>query len=104
MTEEDIKKGNILENISTIIWARKVVIKYQYLDTVKAKMDIMNHQIKEFIELFNPLFKRGIPFFWEEKGGMWSQKDYSDRLINCILHHREFDDKHQSLSRKIAVN
>ena len=62
--------------------------KYQHLDTVQAKNDIMNHQIKEFIELFNPLFKRGLPLFWEEKGGMFSQKDYNDGLISCRLDYR----------------
>ena len=64
----------------------------------------MNHQIKEFIEPFNPLFKGGLPFFWEEKGGMWCQKDYNDRLISCILDHRQFEDMQQSLSGKIVVD
>ena len=53
-TEKDIRKENIKDEISTITWARKVVRNYQHLDTVQAKIDIMNHQIKEFIELFNP--------------------------------------------------
>ena len=66
--------------------------KYRHLDTVQAKMDITNHQIKEFIKFFIPLFKRGLPFFWEEKGGMRSQKEYNDRLISCILDHRQFDE------------
>ena len=69
-----------------------MVSKYQHLDTGQAKIDIMNHQIKEFIELFSPLFKRGLPLFWEEKGGMWSQKDYNDRLISCRSDHKQFED------------
>ena len=75
-----------------------MVRKHQHLDTVQAKIDIMNHQIKQFIELFSPLFKRGLPLFWEEKWGMWSQKDYNDGLINYILDHGKFDDMQQSLS------
>ena len=55
-------------------------------------------------KLFNPLFKRGLPLFWEEKGGMWSQKEYNDRLISCRLDHRKFDDmQHQSFSGKIVI-
>ena len=54
--------------------------------------------------MFNPLFKRGLPLFWEEKGGKWSQKDYNDRLINCRSDHRKFDDMQQSLSGKIVVD
>ena len=64
----------------------------------------MNHQIKEFIELFNPVFKRGLPLFWEEKGGLCSQKDYKYRLINCRLDHTQFDDMQQSLSGKVVVD
>ena len=104
LIEEDIRKANIKYMILTITWERKVVKKYQHLDTVQAKIDIMNHQIKEFIKLFSPLFKRGLPSFWEEKGGMWSQKDYNDRLINSILDHKQFEDMQQSLSGKIVVD
>ena len=60
--------------ISIITWARKVVRKHQHLDIVQAKIDIMTHQVKLFIELFTPLFKKGFSFFWEEKGGMFSRK------------------------------
>ena len=64
----------------------------------------MHDQIKGFIEFFNPLFKRGLPFFWEEKGGMWFQKEYNDRLINCRLYHKYFYDmQQQSLSGKIVI-
>ena len=88
MTEEEIRKENIKDRILTITWERKVVRKYPHLDITQEKIDIMNQQIKEFIELFSPLFKRGLPFFWGEKGGMWSQKDYNDKLISCRLDHR----------------
>ena len=65
----------------------------------------MHNQIREFIEQFNPLFKRGLPLFWEEKGGMWSQKEYNDTLINCRLDHGKFDDmQHQSLSGKEMID
>ena len=65
----------------------------------------MHHQIKEFIEICNPLIKRGLPFFREEKGGMWSQKEYNERSISCILDHRHFDDmQQQSLSRKTVID
>ena len=94
LTEDEIKKENIQDRVLVITWARKVVNKYHHLATVQAKIDVMRHQIKEFIELFNPLFRRGIPFLWEEKGGMWSYKEYNDRLINCRLDNIQFDGMH----------
>ena len=67
------RKEDIQDRILVIMWERKVVNKYHHLETVQAKIDVMHNQIKEFIHLFNPLFKRGLPFFLEEKGGMVSQ-------------------------------
>ena len=58
LTEDELKTTNIKDTISIITWARKVMIKHQYLDTVEAKIDIMNHQIKLVIESFSPLCKK----------------------------------------------
>ena len=66
--------------------------KYHHLETVQSNIDVMHNQIIEFIDIFNHVFQRGIPFFWEEKGGMWSQKEYNGRLISCRLDHIQFDD------------
>ena len=103
-SKEGIRKANILDRISTITCAIKVVRKYQHLDTCQAKIDIMNRQIKELIELFNPLFKRSLPFLGEEKGEMWSQKEYNGGLISCRLDHGQFDDMQQDLSGKTVVD
>ena len=40
---EEIKKGNIKDRTITIMLARKVANKYQHLDTVQEKIDVMNH-------------------------------------------------------------
>ena len=63
LIEEEIKKGNIHDRLLVITWERKVVNRYHYLSTFEVKIDVMHHQIKEFIELFNPLFRRGHPLF-----------------------------------------
>ena len=76
LTKYDLKEASIKEKISVISWARKVVGKHQHLDTIHAKIDIMNHQVQLFIDLFTSLLKNGLPFFWEEKGRMFSQTEY----------------------------
>ena len=83
LTEDDLKTTNIKEKISIITWERKVVRKHQHqhLNIVQAKIDIMNHQIKLFIDLFSPLCKKGLPFFWEEKGKMLCQTEYHAQLV-----------------------
>ena len=67
LTEDDLKESRIKDRILVINWDRKVVGKHQHLDTIHTKTDIMHHEVKLFIDLFTPLFKKGLPFFWEEK-------------------------------------
>ena len=50
--------------IYVITLAKKVVNQYHHLEIVDAKIDIMTHEIKVFIEMFDPLVKMGFPFFW----------------------------------------
>ena len=61
LTEEEIKKENIQDRVLVITWVRKVVNKYHHLEKFQVKIDVMHHQIKELIELFNTLFRRGLP-------------------------------------------
>ena len=103
LSEDDLKNENIKDIIPIMTRDRKVVNKYHHLDTVQAKVDIMAHQVKLFIDMFDPLFKKGLPFFQEEKDAMLNQKEYHEKLIECILDHTNFVDMNQSLSgRRVA--
>ena len=63
LSKDDLKTLGIKDRISIITWERKVVGKHQHLDIVQAKIDIMQPHVKIFIELFTPVFKKGLPFF-----------------------------------------
>ena len=104
ITEEDMRKDGIRDKNFVITWARKVVNQYHNLETVEAKIDIMAHAIKVFVKMFEPLVKMGFPFFWKEKGGMWSQKEYYDLLIQCELDQSKFTNMQKSLSGKEIVD
>ena len=78
--------------------------KYHHSDIVHAKVDIMAHQVNVFIDMFDPLFKKGLPLFLEEKGTMLTQKEYQEKLIQCRLDHTNFTDINQSLSGKTIVD
>ena len=99
-----MRKDGIRDKIFVITWARKVVNQYHHLETVEAKIDIMAHAIKVFVKMFETLVKMGFPFFWKEKGGMWSQKEYHDQLIQCRSDHSEFADMQQALLGKVIVD
>ena len=83
LTEEELKTSNIKDRLSIITWARKVVNKRHHLDTVEANIRIMAYHVKLFMDMFDPLFKKVLPFFWEDKGIMLTKKEYQDRLIEC---------------------
>ena len=63
LTEEELRTTNITNMIYIITWDRKVVNQNHHLDTIESKIDIMAHEVKSFIEMFNPLLKMGLPFF-----------------------------------------
>ena len=74
------------------------------LETIQAKIGIIEHKLQEVIRLFRPLVDRGIFFFWEEKGPLLSQKEYLERLVLCRLDNNNFRDMQQSLSGNIVFD
>ena len=100
LTEDALKEANSKDIICIITWVRNVVNKHQHLDTVEENIGIMAHQVKLFMDMFDPLFIKGLPFFWEDKGSMLSKKEYHDYLIECRSYHTKFADMQQSLSGK----
>ena len=70
-----VSRYGIQNRVAIISGARKVIAKHRMLDTILAKIDIIDHKVREVIKLFKPLVERGVPLFWEEKGPLLSQKD-----------------------------
>ena len=54
---------NIQNRVAIIFEARKVIAKHRMLDTLRDKIGIIDHKVKEVIKLFKPLVDRGISFF-----------------------------------------
>ena len=104
LSEDDLKKANVKDIISNMTQATKVIKKYHHLDTVQEKVDILAHQVKLFIDMFDPLFKKWIPFLWKEKDAMLTQNEYHEMLIACKQDHANFANMNQLLSRKIIVD
>ena len=104
LSEDQVKRFDIRDRVLIFSWSRKVIGKYKMLDTVQAKVDIISHKVKEVIELFTPLVSRGIPFFWEEKGPLLSQKEYLDKLVNCRSDHSKFEDMQQAMSGRVVFD
>ena len=63
LSDEQTSRYGIQNIVDVIFRSRKVVRKHRMLDTVQAKTGIIDHKVKEVIELFKPLVSRGTPFF-----------------------------------------
>ena len=61
--------------IYVITWSRMVVIQHHHLETVKAKFDIMAHDIKVFIEMFDPLVKMGLHYYGRKMAACGDKKN-----------------------------
>ena len=90
LSDDLANRYNIQNIVAIISRARKVISKHRMLDTVQAKIGIIDHKVKEVINLFKPLVDRGIPFFWEEKGPLLSQKYYLEQLVSCRSYNSKF--------------
>ena len=74
------------------------------LETVRAKIEVIEHKVLEVIKLFKPLVSRGLPLFSEEKDPLLSQKEYREFLVHCRLDKSKFGDMQQSLSGKVVFD
>ena len=100
LSEDQTNRCGIQNKVVVISGARKVVGKHRMSDTVPDKIDIIDHKVKKVIDLFKPLVNMGIPFFWEEKGPLLSQKECLEKLVICRSHNNRFRDMQQALSGK----
>ena len=73
----------IQNRVVVVYGARKVVSKHIMLETIRAKIEFIKHKVLEVIKIFKPLVRKGLPFFWEEKGPLFSQKEYQECLVHC---------------------
>jgi hypothetical protein len=70
-----------VKDITTlIIWARRVISKHSLLKSVQTKATRMEKSIQEFKDLFEELFIKGLPPFWDGKGKLYDQEEYNSLL------------------------
>ena len=90
LSDDLVSKYGIQNRVAIVSRAGKVIAKHRMLDTTLTQIDIVDHKFKEVIKLFKPLVDRGVPFFWEEKGPLLSQKEYLEKLVICRSDNNKF--------------
>ena len=103
-SDDSANRYGIQNRVVVVSGARKVVAKHRMLETVQAKIKVIEHKVLEVVKIFRPLVCRGLPFFWEEKGPLLSSKEYQKFLNHCRLDNNKFGDMQQSLSGKVVFD
>ena len=71
----------IIDRITMINWAIKVIGKHHHVENVQEKENQMLQQVKSFKGLFPYLFKKGLPYFWDEEGKLIPYPYYQTLLV-----------------------
>ena len=96
-SDDSTNRYGIQKRVVVVSRARKVVAKHRMLEIVRAKIEAIEHKVLKVIKLFKPLVIKVLPFFWEEKGPLLSQKEYREYLVHCRLDNSKFGYMQQSL-------
>ena len=82
-SNDSTNRYGIQNGVAVVSGARKVVAKHRMLETVRAKIEVIEHKVLEVIKLFKSLVRKGLSFFCEEKDHLLFQKEYRDCLVHC---------------------
>jgi hypothetical protein len=86
-----------------IIWARRVIAKHNLLKSVQTKATQIEHSVQEFKYLFEELFSKGLPPFWDGKGKLYDQEEYNARLTQCRMDHFKFNTLEKNMKGSTLV-
>jgi hypothetical protein len=63
----------------------------------------MEQSVQEFKDLFEELFIKGLPPFWDGKGTFYDREEYNARLTQCIMDHSKFETLGENLKGDTLV-
>ena len=75
----------------------KIIAKHNLLKSVQTKVIQMDQSIQEFKDLFEELFIKGLPSFWDGKGKLYDQEQYKSLLTQCRMDHSKFEGLEEKL-------
>jgi len=61
------------------------------LKSVQTKVVQMEQSLQKFKYLFEQLFIKGLPPFWDGKGKLYDQEEYNSLLSQCRMDHSKFE-------------
>ena len=87
-----------------IIWARIIIAKHDLLKSVLNKETQMEQSVQDFKILFEELFIKGLPSFWDGKGKLHDQEYYNALLTQSRMDHSKFETMEEGLKGATLVD
>jgi hypothetical protein len=83
MPTADLQTIGVKDRIALIIWARRIIIKHNFLKLVQTKAVQMEQSIREFKDTFEQLFIKGLPPFWDGKEKLYNQEEFNSLPLSA---------------------
>jgi hypothetical protein len=76
----EIQTIGVKDKTTLVIWDRRVISKHNLHKSIQINAIQMEQSIREFKDLFEELFIKDLPPFWDGKGKLYDQEEYNSRL------------------------
>jgi hypothetical protein len=100
----DIQTIGVKYRTALIIWARRIITKHDLLKSVLNKAIQMEQSVQNFKNLFEELFIKGLPSFWDVKGKLQNQEEYNALLNQSRMDHSKFETLEEGLKGATLVD
>jgi hypothetical protein len=100
----DLQTIGVKDRTALIIWARRIIAKHNLLKSVTNKATQMEQTVQDFKNLFEELFIKGLPSFWDGKGKFHDQEEYNALLTHSRMDHSKFETLEEGLKGATLVD
>ncbi len=100
----DLQTLKIKNRTIVLVNARRVLHKYTLLNSVREKMKEIKDVVEQFKGALTPLFRYGLPCFWDDGSKLIAESEYKEMMIKARSYHSKFKNMVKGLKGTVVVN
>lgn len=104
ITNEQLHTLEVKDRIMVIMWAIRVICKHNFVNNVKTKAEEMKNATRQMKIIFQPLFKIGLPAFWDPLGRLVPVTGHQPTLLATKMDSLKLDEMPGTLSGSTLCN
>lgn len=104
VTNEQLHTLQVKDRITVIMWAKRVICKHNFANSVKAKAEEMRNVVHQMKNIFQPLFKINLPTFWNSLDKLIPATEYQPALLASRMDSSKLNELPGSLSGPTIVD